>query len=153
MSVPADRSTSTFQPGAHRACLPGTTLEQTEAVADQVAAIIDKDPETSTACSSASSSATAFINIVLKKDRERTSTEFERALTPQLAPDPRRAGQLPEPERRRRQRGRDITSCFLGSDNPELLIATANKIVDEMSGAEGTPRAARPGRPGPARNH
>ncbi len=29
--------------------------------------------------------------------------------------------------------GRDIT-LYLGSDNPELLLATANKIVDEMTG-------------------
>ena len=37
---------------------PGTTLKQTEAVVDQVAAIVAKDP-TSSGCSSASMSATA----------------------------------------------------------------------------------------------
>ena len=64
--------------------LPGTTITQTEAVADKVADIINAQPETLHALESIREG-NAFIFITLKKDRERTSIEYERELTPQLA--------------------------------------------------------------------
>jgi multidrug efflux pump subunit AcrB len=69
------------------------------------------------------------LNVVLKPDREKTSTEFERSLTPAL-------GKIPDAQVNFLSQtggggGRDIT-LFLGSDNPELLMQTANKIRDEM---------------------
>ncbi len=107
---------------------PGTTLEQTAAVADRTASIIEKDPAVDRVFQRVFVG-TGFINIVLKKDREVTSTEFERGLTPAISA-------IPDAQVNFMSQsgggGRDIT-LYLGSDNPELLNATANKIVDEMA--------------------
>jgi multidrug efflux pump subunit AcrB len=112
---------------------PGVTLKQTEAVADRAAAIIQADPAVDRVFQRVFVGA-GFLNIVLKKDRTVTSTEFERGLTPKLAAiaDARvnfqsQSGGGPGGG------GRDIV-LYLGSDNPELLLATANKISNEMSG-------------------
>ncbi|MCL6684686.1 efflux RND transporter permease subunit [Sphingomonas alba] len=109
---------------------PGSTLAQTEAKVAQAAAIVEKNPNVERVFQRIFVGS-GNLNIVLKKDRKQTSTEFERSLTPQLAaiPDARvnfqsQSGGGPG--------GRDIT-LFLGSDNPELLYATANKISDEMA--------------------
>ena len=111
---------------------PGTTLKQTEAVADRVAALIRSDPSVDRVFQRVFVGASS-LNIVLKKDRKVTSTQFERGLTPKLAaiPDARvnfqsQGGGGPG------SGGRDIV-LYLGSDNPELLNATANKISDEMA--------------------
>ena len=63
---------------------PGTTLQQTEVVADQVAALVAKDPSVERVFERINVG-TGSVNIVLKKDREVTSTEFERGLSPKLA--------------------------------------------------------------------
>jgi len=109
---------------------PGSTLAQTEAKVAQAAAIVEKNPNVERIFQRVFVGS-GNLNIVLKKDRPQTSTEFERSLTPQLAaiPDARvnfqsQSGGGPG--------GRDIT-LFLGGDNPELLYATANKISDEMA--------------------
>ncbi|CAA9522812.1 MAG: RND multidrug efflux transporter; Acriflavin resistance protein [uncultured Sphingomonas sp.] len=115
---------------------PGTTLAQTEDVVDRVAEIVQQNPNVERTFERIFTGS-GFVNIVLKKDREVTSTEFERSLAPKMAeiadarvnfqsqsgggPDGGGGG------------GRDIM-LFLGSDNPELLSATANKIVKEMEG-------------------
>ncbi|MEO7814978.1 MAG: efflux RND transporter permease subunit [Sphingomicrobium sp.] len=111
---------------------PGTTLQQTEAVADRVATLIRADPSVDRVFQRVFVGA-SNLNIVLKKDRKVTSTEFERGLTPKLAaiPDARvnfqsQGGGGPG------SGGRDIV-LYLGSDNPELLNATANKISEEMA--------------------
>ncbi|MGH6729731.1 MAG: efflux RND transporter permease subunit, partial [Sphingomicrobium sp.] len=76
---------------------------------------------------------TGFINIVLKKDRTITSTEFERSLTPQVsAIADAQVNFMSQGGGGPGSGGRDI-ALYLGSDNPELLNATANKIVDEMT--------------------
>ena len=56
---------------------PGSTLKQTEAVTDRVAAIVSKDPSVDRVFERVNV-ATGRVNIVLKKDRKVTSTEFER---------------------------------------------------------------------------
>jgi len=111
---------------------PGTTLKQTEAVAQRASDIIEKDPAVDRVFQRVFTGS-GFLNIVLKKDREVTSTEFERALGPQLASlaDARvnfqsQGGGGPGGG------GRDIV-LYLGSDNPEMLVATANKISEEMT--------------------
>ena len=114
------------------ALAPGSTLDQTAAVADRTAAIIEKDPSVDRVFQRIFVG-TGFINIVLKDDRKVTSTEFERGLTPTIS-------QIPDAQINFMSQsgggpgsgGRDIT-LFLGSDNPELLLATANKVVDEMT--------------------
>ncbi|HXG81572.1 MAG TPA: efflux RND transporter permease subunit, partial [Sphingomicrobium sp.] len=111
--------------------LPGTTLEQTEVVADKVAAIINEQPETLNALESIREG-NAFVFITLKKDRERTSIEYERDLTPQLSQiADARVSFLSQSGGG--GTGRDI-SIMLSGSNPDLLNQTAAKLVDEMSG-------------------
>ena len=113
--------------------VPGTTLKQTEAVADRVAAIINEQPETLTALESIREG-NANIFITLKKDRERTSIEFERDIAPRLAriPDARVTFMS---QSGGGGTGRDISIMLSGSD-PALLDRTASKLVDEMAGIQ-----------------
>ena len=83
---------------------PGTTLAQTERVADEV----ERDPAHRSPRSSRSPQRRPRRHRQRRRDAaarnaSRTSIEFERALAPLLAPDPRRAGQLPVAEWRRRR--------------------------------------------------
>ena len=110
--------------------VPGTTLQQTEAVADRVAAIINEQPETQTALESIREG-NAMIFITLHKDRERTSIEYERDLTPRLAAvADARVSFLSQSGGG--GTGRDI-SIMLSGSNPELLENTAAKLVEEMA--------------------
>ena len=110
--------------------LPGTTIEQTEAVSARVAEIINDQPETLNALESIREG-NANIFITLKKDRERTSIEYERDITPQLA-------QIPDARVSFLSQsggggtGRDISIMLSGSD-PVLLNQTASKLIDEMN--------------------
>jgi multidrug efflux pump subunit AcrB len=122
---------------------PGTTLKQTEAVTDRVAAIIAKDPTVERVFERVNVG-TGRVNVVLKKDREVTSTEFERALAPTLAafPDARvsfmsQNGGGPDSDQR------DIM-LYLGGDDPVQLTAVANQIAREMETVPGL-RAPRVG--------
>ncbi len=110
---------------------PGTTLEQTEAVVDDVARIIAKDPNVDRVFERISVG-NGRVNIVLKEDRELKSTEFERKLAPTLAAiaDARvsfqtQGGGGPDSD------SRDIM-LYLGGDDPVALTATANQIAREM---------------------
>ncbi|MEO5774767.1 MAG: efflux RND transporter permease subunit [Sphingomicrobium sp.] len=111
---------------------PGVTLKQTEAVADRASAIIQADPSVDRVFQRVYVGS-GFLNIVLKKDREVKSTEFERNLGPKLSaiPDARvnfqsQNGGGPGGG------GRDVV-LYLGGNDPDLLLATANKIADEMA--------------------
>jgi len=111
--------------------VPGTTLEQTVAVADEVAEILYAEPEVLRAMESVREG-NASIYVALKEDRETTSIEFERRLAPRLQKiaDARvnfasQAGGFGS--------GRDITVMLAGSD-PEVLENTANRLVNEMRG-------------------
>jgi multidrug efflux pump subunit AcrB len=122
---------------------PGTTLKQTEAVVDQVAAIVVKDPSVDRVFERANVGS-GRVSIVLKKDRKVTSTEFERALSPALAavPDARvsfqsQSGGGPDSDQR------DIM-LYLGGDDPVQLTAVANQIAKEMASVPGL-RAPRVG--------
>ncbi|MEO6433173.1 MAG: efflux RND transporter permease subunit, partial [Sphingomicrobium sp.] len=140
----------TFQPPLNRnfAAInvflpPGTTLQQTEAVADRVAAIVRKDPNVQSVFERVRIGS-ARLPIVLKKDRELTSTEFERSLAPMLSSvaDARvsfqsQSGGGPDAG------GRDIM-LYLGGEDPEALLATAQKIAKEMATIPGL-RAPRVG--------
>ena len=113
--------------------VPGTTLEQTEAVADQVAAIINEQPETLTALESIREG-NANIFITLKKDRERSSIDYEREITPRLAQvADARVNFLSQSGGG--GTGRDISIMLSGSD-PALLERTASQLVEEMNGVD-----------------
>ncbi len=122
---------------------PGSTLKQTEAASDRVAAMVIKDPNVERVFERVNVG-TGRVNIVLKKDREITSTEFERAWSPQLAavPDARASFQSqngggPDSD------ARDIM-VFLGGDDPVQLTAVAQQIAKEMETVPGL-RAPRVG--------
>jgi multidrug efflux pump subunit AcrB len=111
---------------------PGTTLKQTEAVVDRVAAIIGKDPSVERVFERINVGE-GHVNIVLKKDRKVKSTEFERNLSPTLAaiPDARvsfqsQQGGGPDAD------SRDIM-LYLGGEDPAQLKDVANKIAKEMA--------------------
>lgn len=109
--------------------VPGTTLETTERVADEVAGILYQEPEVLRALERVRVG-NASIYITLKPDRERTSVEFERALAPRLA-------QIPDARVRFQSQsggfgsGRDVTVMLAGSD-PKLLEETAATLVEQM---------------------
>ncbi|WP_066651503.1 MULTISPECIES: efflux RND transporter permease subunit [Sphingomonas] len=109
---------------------PGTTLDQTKAVADRVTAIIKSAPEVETAFTDVNVGS-AGVFITLKKDRKRTSSEFERGLAPQLneIPDARVNFQA---QGGGGGSGRAITVTIGGSD-PAQLNDVANRLVDQMA--------------------
>jgi len=111
---------------------PGSTLKQSEVVADEIARIVAKNPNTERTFERVNVG-DGHVSIVWKKDRKQTSTQIERSLAPALAaiPDARASFQS--------QNGggpgddsRDIM-LYLGGDDPVQLNAVANKIADEMA--------------------
>jgi multidrug efflux pump subunit AcrB len=109
--------------------VPGATLKQTEAVAEQAARLIEAQPEVKSAYTSIDvGSARIFIN--LKKDRKRTSIEFERELQPQLReiPDARINFQAQEGGG---PGGRDIM-IMLAGDDPVKLDSAAQGVIAAM---------------------
>ena len=110
--------------------VPGTTLERTREISSEAAAIIEKQPEVETALQSVREGG-ASIFITLKKDRERTSQEFEEDLTPLLTKiaDARVTFQANGPGGG--GSGRDVSVMLSGSD-PKKLDETAAILVEQM---------------------
>ena len=110
---------------------PGSTLAQTKDVTDRVRNMLGNAPEVEHAFSRISVGS-ANINLTLRKDRKMTSVEFERGWAARLnaVPDARVTFQSQQ-NGGPGNTGRDIT-ITLGGDNPVLLNATANKIVEQM---------------------
>lgn len=112
--------------------VPGTTLDRTRQVADEVGAIIEKQPEVRTALRSVREGG-ANIFITLNEERDRTSQQFEEDLTPQLTKiaDARVTFQANGPGGG--GSGRDVSVMLAGSD-PAALDATAATLVEQMKG-------------------
>ncbi len=108
--------------------VPGATLAQTEAVADQVSRLLRTAPEFDVAFNEINVG-NANVYITLMKDRARTSTEFEREMAGKLRgiADARVTFQS-----QGSGLGRDVTLMLAGSD-PDLVTRTAQQIVQEMS--------------------
>jgi multidrug efflux pump subunit AcrB len=111
---------------------PGSTLEQTEAIHHRIAVLLKRDPDVEHVFERINV-ANGHLNVVLKKDRKNTSTEFERLHAPELSaiPDARVSFQS--------QNGggpggdsRDIM-LYLGGSDPVQLNAVANQIAKEMA--------------------
>ena len=113
--------------------VPGTTLERSREIADEVAAIVEKQPEVKTALVSIREGA-ANLFITMKPVRARTDQQFEQDLGPllQKIPDARVTFMANGPGGGGGT-GRDMTIMLSGSD-PELLQATAAKVTEEMQG-------------------
>ena len=115
--------------------VPGTTLQQTEVVSDKVAALILADPDVSTAYERArEGNGRLFIN--LKRDRSKTSNEFQEAMTPKLQ-------QIADARINFQDMngagggsggggsGRAISVMLTGSDSLQLA-QTATTLIDQM---------------------
>lgn len=113
--------------------VPGTTLEQTAAVSAKVADIIDAQQETQTALESVREG-NGRMFITLKADRERSSSEFEEQLLPQLQAIPdARVSFLNNNGPGGGGTGRDFSIMLSGSD-PALLEQAATSLVEQMKG-------------------
>ena len=114
--------------------VPGTTLQQTERVADQVAAIFEDRPEVLAALQRVNEG-NARIFITLKKDRDKSTQEFERELTPllQQVPDARVSFQS---DQGGGGTGRPI-SVMLSGSNPDTLYQAATELARQMQGVSG----------------
>src|SRR3954469_22130651 len=109
--------------------VPGATLEQTKAVADKVVAVLKSQPEVETALERVNVGS-ANISMMLKKDRKRSSIDFERQLSPVL-------GQIADARINFQSQGgggpggRDI-SMMIAGDDPVLLESAARTVVEQM---------------------
>ena len=110
--------------------VPGTTLAQTEAVSDDVRRVLLEQQEPRGALQRIFEG-NSRIMLMLREDRERTSTEFEQALTPvfQKYPDARITFQSLDSGQT--GTGRPISIMLSGSD-PVLLDQTAATLVEQM---------------------
>ena len=123
--------------------VPGTTLKQTEEVSAQVAKLIAAQPEVERV-QERTREGNGSVFITLKEDREKSSQEFERAITPQLQqiPDARvnfeALFQAGPPGL-----GRPISIMLTGADSV-ALEATAAKLAEQMKTIPGVvaPRVA-----------
>ncbi len=111
--------------------VPGTTLRQTEEVAERVNTLLRKQPEVALTMEGVREGS-GNIYVSLHKKRARTSIQFERDLAPQLAniADARVYFQA---QNSGGGTGRDISVMLSGSD-PVLLDQTAAKLVEQMKG-------------------
>ena len=109
--------------------VPGSTLAQTTAVADKVAAIVRQAPDVQSAFEDIGIG-TADLYLQLHKKRDRTSTEFEAAMAPALRDV---ADARVTFESQSGGGGRDIT-IMLAGDDPAKLTSAAQKLVGEMRG-------------------
>lgn len=114
--------------------VPGTTLEQSRKVTQQVTDILMKDKDVVDAAFSDIQTTAADIYLTLRKDRPTSSVEWERKNAPILAQvaDARVYFQAQE-QGSAPSSGRDIT-IMLGGDDPVLLENTAHTLVKQMAG-------------------
>ncbi len=116
--------------------VPGTTLELTEEVISNLAARLSQEQEVALALG-ISNEGSGMIRLVFKPERERTSLEFTREMTPvlQTVPDARANFQDQNPGGAGGT-GRAISIMLSGSD-PESLEGAANSLVEQMQGIQG----------------
>jgi multidrug efflux pump subunit AcrB len=107
---------------------PGATLQQTEKAADRVVAILRSQQEVQNAIEYVNVG-DAQISMMLRPDRKRSSSDFEREVAPLLnqVPDARVTFQ----NQNGGESNRDV-SVMLAGDDPAKLEAAALKVVDQM---------------------
>jgi multidrug efflux pump subunit AcrB len=111
--------------------VPGSTLQQTTAVARRVADMLAADKDVVEAAFANIETTEAEIFLTLRKDRPISSVEWERKVAPKFQ-------QIADARVNFQSQsgggfGRDIV-IMMGSDDPALLENTANKLVSEMAG-------------------
>jgi multidrug efflux pump subunit AcrB len=114
--------------------VPGTTIEQTTAKADEVLRLVEHQPEVAVALEDVKE-AEGNIYLQLRADRKRSSVQFERDMTPilQKVPDARVSFENQNSAGPGSGSGRAISIMLSGSD-PDLLQRTAQALVNQMSG-------------------
>ena len=110
--------------------VPGTTLEQTEAVSDQVRRILEQQPETQNVYQRITEG-NSRIMAMLRDDRARTSVRMEAELTPLLQAIPDARVTFQSLNSGQTGTGRPISVMLSGSD-PVLLDQTAATLVEQM---------------------
>ncbi|WAT17251.1 efflux RND transporter permease subunit [Aurantiacibacter sp. MUD11] len=115
--------------------VPGTTLEQTEAVIDEISARLSEEQEVALALGIANEGS-GRISLVLRDDRERSSLEFEREMTPVLQDIPDARVNFQNNQGGGGGTGRAISIMLSGSD-PDLLFETAATLVEQMETVDG----------------
>ena len=116
--------------------VPGTTLKQTEAVADRVAEIVNQRPEVEAALQRVNEG-NGRVFVTLSRDRDITQQEFERELTPlfQGIPDAR-VSFFSFQQGGGGGTGRPVSVMLAGS-NPVLLDSTASTLAEQMKTIKG----------------
>lgn len=114
--------------------VPGTTLEQTERIADQVEAILQEQPETELVLETVQEGA-ATLYVTLRDDRERTSVEYTSQVGQLFDKIADARVHFATNEGPGGGSGRDISIMLLGS-NPDELEQTAAKLAEEMRSIE-----------------
>ncbi|MFA7585940.1 MAG: efflux RND transporter permease subunit [Novosphingobium sp.] len=116
--------------------VPGTTIAQSEAMADRVVSMLKKEQEVESALARVRDTG-SNIYVTLRDDRHRTSIDFERDLTPQFQaiPDARVTFQDAFGPGGGGGTGRPISVMLSGSDS-QLLEQTAAKLVEQMKGVK-----------------
>jgi multidrug efflux pump subunit AcrB len=121
--------------------VPGTTIEQTEAVADRVTAILEAQTDEVDRVLERINEGQARLFVVLNEERPMKSPVWERKLLPQLQqiPDAR----VTFASQNGGGTGRDISVMLTGS-NPDVLNRTALTLVEQMAKVPGAvaPRIA-----------
>jgi len=113
--------------------VPGTTLDQSRKVTQQVVDILAEDEEVIDAVFANIQPTESKIYLTLRKDRPISSVEWERSTGPKLAQVADARVSFQAQDGGGPGSGRDIT-IMLGGDDAELLEQTAQKLVQEMSG-------------------
>lgn len=117
------------------AMVPGTTLEQTEVVVDQITSRLSQEQEVDLALGIANEGS-GRISLVLSKDRVRTSLEFEQEMTTVLQDIPDARVNFQNQQGGGGGTGRAISIMLSGSD-PEKLNDAANILVEQMAAVDG----------------
>lgn len=137
MSLPVQFFPTTDQDfaGVSIELVPGSTLEQTEAVSDRVAAILKDEPETEHYMQRIGEG-NGMVMIVLGDERKRTSQQYEEDLTPllQKIPDARVTFQ-DMMSQGGSGTGRPISVMLTGSDSQQLQEVAA-QLVEQMKGLD-----------------
>jgi len=115
--------------------VPGTTLQQTERVADQVAAIFEGRPEVLAALQRVNEG-NARLFITLREDRDKSAEEFEREITPLLQQIPDARVTFQSDQGGGGGTGRPISVMLSGSD-PDGLYDAATELARQMQGVKG----------------
>jgi multidrug efflux pump subunit AcrB len=106
---------------------PGSTLPQAQAIASQAAEIIRREPDVKAAFASVRVGG-ANIYITLNEERERTSTEFERQVSPKL----RKIADARVYFRSQQGFGNRDIGVMLSGDDPVKLEKAASALVADM---------------------